>query len=89
MAEQKIDWTAVDVEAAKLADELIGTCLMGSESELYENASDEVKEQLDQYMFICDTCGWCCDASECNETDAGDLLCDDCWEEEYGDEDDD
>jgi hypothetical protein len=50
-----------------------------------ELTQDECLE-LDQEVFLCDTCSWWCDASEANENPSGGGdLCDDCNEEEEED----
>lgn len=78
------DWQKVEQEAIALSEHLIGTCAMGYEKQLFEDASDEVKECLDHYAFECGTCGWWYDTSELSEEEH-ELVCVECYEEENGD----
>jgi hypothetical protein len=34
--------------------------------------------ELDQLMFICETCGWWCDIAELNDQAYAELICDQC-----------
>lgn len=77
---------ASDVGA--LADALQGTCMSiedGCEQVGIDHDAMTVEEhqELDGLVFLCDQCGWWCEACEANENPGGGGdLCDDCAEED-------
>ena len=54
----------------------------------FDELTSEQYALIDSIVFACDSCGWLCSSDEINSY-AGDIMCDDCFEEEVGDFEDD
>ncbi len=76
--------------AEKAAEELIGTCNKGLH-ELAEEYGADIENstafcaRFDELAFECVKCNWFCSQDECNDSEGGEWICDDCKAEEDGD----
>lgn len=67
--------------------DLNGTCKSLHQA-LIEHDAEELEDNedfltyLDSQIFMCETCNWWSDLSEVAPSDNGELICNDCWEEE-------
>lgn len=73
----------------ELIDNLQGTCndlnhgiqeVFGEEFNSF-NIDNEVIEQLELDIFLCDCCGWWCEISEESDVDDCERICEDCKED--------
>lgn len=69
-----------------IIDDLRGTCkVLDAVAEEYgiEELTLEDLEYIENWIFLCINCGWWCDRGE----EVMDGTCQDCYDEEYGEED--
>lgn len=86
---------AENFDVQTVIDHLQGTCmntLASAIEELFpgmteDDLTTEDHEKIDIEIFVCDTCGWWCEMSEEHDSDSG-QVCDDCYSDEYGDDED-
>lgn len=66
----------MEIDIQKLAETLQGTCMtleggiqviLGDDTE--QELTPQQHDELDQEVFLCDTCGWWCEAHERSESD--------------------
>lgn len=72
--------TTADLETnvQALVDELNGTCNTMPDWVEDHAQEQEIREGLDQELFLCAACSWWCEQSEANEGPEGEDVCGDC-----------
>ncbi len=84
-----------DKQIQELIEYLQGTCKSLSEGldafDLEEDdLTDEQRQTIDDEIFNCSKCGWWCEISqEVGSETCGELVCDDCFEDEEDEDEED
>ena len=63
---------------SKIADDLRGTCSANIDLDDY---TEEELSELDELVFCCTECNWWSDKEECEESDLGEWICQQCHSE--------
>lgn len=81
-------------QISEVVESLRGTCMnsvqqaiedvFGVDHKLTFEEESELEHRVEQELFVCDQCGWCCEMGEQDsdiEDEHGVLVCEDCRDE--------